>query len=135
MTSQPGRGVPLYLQLAAWLRARIISGELRPGDMAPGENQLRDDYNISRATAAKALDQLAAEGLLTRKSGVGSVIRDGHQLQAEVVEIVPGTLVRARMPLPGTTEGWLPLLVITRPGGADEVYDAQTTAVLCVAER
>ena len=126
----PGRGVPLYLQLAGWLRGKIAAGELQPGDMAPGEMQLRDDYNVSRYTAAKALDQLASEGLLTRRPGIGSVITG--DLPQNMVKVGPGTVIQARLPLPGAAEGWLPLLVISKPGEDPRVYDALTTAALCV---
>lgn len=127
--TQPGRGVPLYLQLAAVIREQIARGELSPGEMVPGENQLRDDYHVSRVTAAKALDQLAIEGLIQRKPGLGSFVLDAPP--AEVVQVGPAATVKVRMPQPGG-EGWRPLLCVYRPGGAEECYDATSAVVVTI---
>ena len=49
-------GLPLYLQIAEQLRARIVAGSLRPGDALPTEFDLKDQYGVSRATVRQALD-------------------------------------------------------------------------------
>ncbi|MGW8527014.1 GntR family transcriptional regulator [Nocardiopsis sp. NPDC055824] len=55
----------MYLQLAERLRTRITSGELQPGELMPTEREVAQEANVSRATAAKALEVLEQEGLLT----------------------------------------------------------------------
>ena len=49
-------------RLRTSLRARIVGGELRPGDEVPSERQVAADWNVSRPTATKALDVLRREG-------------------------------------------------------------------------
>lgn len=69
-----GSDVPLYLQLAAYLRIQIQSGVLQPGDLMIAENSLCDILNISRVTVRKSMDKLVEEGLLVRYRGKGTFV-------------------------------------------------------------
>jgi Transcriptional regulators len=66
--------VPLYLQLAAYLRIQIQNGVLQPGDMMITENSICDILNVSRTTVRQAMNQLVEEGLLIRYRGKGTFI-------------------------------------------------------------
>jgi DNA-binding GntR family transcriptional regulator len=54
--------LPPYLQLAAWLRDRIQSGELRPGQVLPSEQELMGATGLARITVRKAMRVLREEG-------------------------------------------------------------------------
>lgn len=64
----------LYLTIAERLRAGIESREWKPGDLLPSEAQLCREFGVSRGTVVKALDMLIAEGLATRRQGVGTCV-------------------------------------------------------------
>lgn len=66
--------VPLYVQLAAYLRIQIQSGILQPGDMMIAENSLCEILNISRTTVRQSMNRLVEEGLLVRYRGKGTFI-------------------------------------------------------------
>ena len=66
------RDGPLYLQIADRLREDIA--ELGEGARIPSEPQLARDWGVSRFTVAKAVEQLADEGLITRRQGSGSFV-------------------------------------------------------------
>lgn len=66
--------VPLYIQLATYLRIQIHTGILKPGDMMIAENSLCDILNISRTTVRQAMNRLVDEGLLVRYRGKGTFI-------------------------------------------------------------
>ena len=66
--------VPLWAQIADKLRESIRDGEFVVGDHLPSESQLITRFGISRATARNALNQLAAEGLVERRSGKGTKV-------------------------------------------------------------
>jgi GntR family transcriptional regulator len=55
---------PLYVQLAAVIRASITSGELSKGDPVPSESYLQQTHGVSRVTARKAIEVLRNEGLV-----------------------------------------------------------------------
>lgn len=68
---------PIYQQLNQLLRGLIRSGEYKVGDQFLTERQVCDQYDVSRATANKALSNLVAEGVLAFKKGVGTFVRGG----------------------------------------------------------
>ncbi|MGW7681946.1 GntR family transcriptional regulator [Kribbella sp. NPDC054772] len=63
-----------YLVIAAELRRRIDSGELRPGDRVPSTRALVRDFGVAMATATKALQVLQQERLVHPAPGVGTVV-------------------------------------------------------------
>lgn len=66
--------LPRYLELAEALRADLAELRLRPGDVLPTEVQLTERFGVSRFTVREALRQLAAEGLIRRKRGSGTIV-------------------------------------------------------------
>jgi len=78
--------LPRYVDIRRAIEARIMSGELKPGDRIPGELELVDAYGVSRMTVNKALSSLAATGLLIRRRGSGSFVASPKS-QETVLEI------------------------------------------------
>lgn len=73
--------VPVYLQLEQYLSDQINSGVLRPGDVVPSENELCQQFAISRMTARKAVDYLVRQGKVERRRGQGTfVVQSGHNV-------------------------------------------------------
>jgi DNA-binding GntR family transcriptional regulator len=65
---------PASTIIARALEDRIAAGELQPGDRTPSVRALARDFGVSPATAAKALNQLAALGLVDARPGVGMIV-------------------------------------------------------------
>lgn len=76
MTSFHDPSIPLYYQLLNILKEKIISGEYAPMDKLPTEEQLVNSYKISRVTVRQALQALENEGLIVRKRGKGSFVKN-----------------------------------------------------------
>lgn len=68
--------IPLYRQLAEIIRDRIRTGVYPPGARIPSEHQLAADYGIGRPTARQATDLLVRRGMLTRRRGAGTFVRE-----------------------------------------------------------
>jgi GntR family transcriptional regulator len=66
--------VPMYFQLKEWLSARILSGELAPGEQLPGEVELCDRLRVSRGVVRQALSELRHDGLVERRRGRGTFV-------------------------------------------------------------
>ncbi len=66
--------IPIFKQIAARLREQIEKGELRFGDVIPGERELAESLNVSRMTLRAAIDELVDEGLLIRQRGRGTLV-------------------------------------------------------------
>jgi len=61
-----------YERIAAALRHRLEAGEFRPGDPLPSEAELVAEYGVSRNTARRAYQHLAAAGAVVIRHGVGA---------------------------------------------------------------
>lgn len=65
---------PLYQQIYQLLRQKILSGQWQAGDMLPSENELIEQYQVSRATVRQALEELVSDGLIQRRQGKGTYV-------------------------------------------------------------
>lgn len=66
---------PPYLQVAALLRAAILTKKLSPGEQLPSQMELSRRYEVSRMTVQQALRILKDEGLVTSRQGSGMFVR------------------------------------------------------------
>ena len=71
----PGTGVPLHRQLFLVLRDEIARGAISVGDPLPTEQTLCEQFGVSRITVRRALGDLADQGYIERRHGVGSFVR------------------------------------------------------------
>ncbi len=65
---------PLYAQVREILLARIKGGHWKPGELIPNEFDVAAEFNVSQGTARKAIDTLAADGLVVRRQGKGTYV-------------------------------------------------------------
>lgn len=65
---------PIYKVIESDIKAKINHGELKSGDLVPSENELKDQYNVSRMTVRQALNNLVNDGYLYRHKGKGTFI-------------------------------------------------------------
>ena len=64
----------LYERIADFINEKIISGEYSAGEKLPTEQALAKMFNVSRITSKRALDELAAKGVISRSQGRGSFV-------------------------------------------------------------
>ena len=69
---ESGLQTPLYQQIYLLIRDRIMSGEYPHRSSLPSEHAAAEMFGVSRITAKRALNEVAAEGLCVRKRGQGS---------------------------------------------------------------
>jgi GntR family transcriptional regulator len=63
-------------QISAWLRERIQQGLYQPDEQLPSESRLGEQFRVSRITVRRALQTLENEGLLYRRQGLGSFVKE-----------------------------------------------------------
>ena len=56
------------------LHDRIVSGELKPGEKLPSQDELAKQFGVSRNTIREAIYKLTVIGLLSTKQGVGTIV-------------------------------------------------------------
>jgi len=67
-------GIPKYVQLAAIIKDKIIGKEYAANQQIPTEEQLCQEYQVSRITVREAVNRLVQDHLLTRKQGKGTYV-------------------------------------------------------------
>jgi len=77
---------PRYQQLKDLIIQRISTGELRPNDRVPSENELVEAQSVSRMTANRAMRELNDEGYVKRIAGRGTFVSD-FRSQSHVLEV------------------------------------------------
>lgn len=77
---------PRYQQLKDLIIQRISTGELRPNDRVPSENELVEAQSVSRMTANRAMRELTDEGYVKRIAGRGTFVSD-FRSQSHVLEV------------------------------------------------
>lgn len=65
--------VPAHVQIYRQMRSEILDG-LWIGTQFPGERALAERFGVSAVTSRAALERLAAEGLVERRRGHGTVV-------------------------------------------------------------
>ncbi len=70
---------PKYRILQEYLTDLITSEKLNHGSKIPSENELTEQFQISRHTVRKAIGELVAEGWLVSSQGKGTFVRDARR--------------------------------------------------------
>ncbi len=70
-------GSPIYRQLKERVVAMIIDGELKPGDALPSVRTVAADYQLNPITVSRAFQELADEGLVEKRRGLGMFVIEG----------------------------------------------------------
>ena len=70
---------PIYEQIVAQIKAKIISGELQAMEALPSVRTMSRELKISALTVKKAYDYLEEEGFVVTVHGKGSYISGTNQ--------------------------------------------------------
>ncbi|MEV7908312.1 GntR family transcriptional regulator, partial [Streptomyces anulatus] len=85
--------VPVYRQVAAFIRDDIQTGRHRPRRPLPSEVHLQQEFGVARDTIRRAIGYLADLGLVRTVPGRGTFVR---AREATVVELEPGMRITTR---------------------------------------
>lgn len=85
-------GVPLYHVIRRVLRDGIQSGRFKPGAALPTEDELAREYRVSRVTVRRALRDLASDGLIERRQGSGTFVRNRPARESVPVDTLTGSI-------------------------------------------
>jgi GntR family transcriptional regulator len=66
---------PLYMQVAEEIVARINRGELNSGDPIPSELSIQQEFDVSRGTARRMVQELRDRGLVVTIAQRGTYVK------------------------------------------------------------
>jgi GntR family transcriptional regulator len=70
-------GQPIYRQLRALAVARILDGVLGEGEPLPSVRNVAAEYRVNPLTVLKAYQELADDGLVEKRRGLGMFVTEG----------------------------------------------------------
>jgi DNA-binding FadR family transcriptional regulator len=114
------------------LGRRIVSGDLRPGDVLPREETLAESMEVSRTALREALKVLSAKGLIEARPKIGTRVRKTefwNQLDADVL-----SWRCASMPADDFIEKLVEMREIIEPAAAAAAARRRTAAQLAKIE-
>ncbi|QCP11928.1 histidine utilization repressor [Pseudoduganella umbonata] len=77
---------PIFQRIKDFLMAQIAAGHWKEGDVIPSEQALVKQFGVSRMTVNRAVRELTAESILTRRQGSGTYVAP-QKVQATLLEI------------------------------------------------
>jgi GntR family transcriptional regulator len=81
---------PLYHTIYHELKQRIVSAIYAPGASLPTERRLSEEFSVSLITIRRAMDELVLDGLIERRQGVGSFVRErGRNVMVAMSSFTP----------------------------------------------
>lgn len=76
-----------YEKIAAYIKQKIADGEYKGNEQLPFEKDLCEKFDASKMTVKKALDLLVAEGLIVKRRGSGTFVKDISKNEIEDIVI------------------------------------------------
>lgn len=67
---------PLYIQIQQYIKEGILKRKYSTNEKLPTENELMEQFGVSRITVANALSELAKEGWIKRIPGRGTFVKN-----------------------------------------------------------
>jgi DNA-binding FadR family transcriptional regulator len=120
-------------QIAEQIRQRILAGRLSADDRLPGEQELAQQFGVSRPTVREALKRLAAQNLIRTRRGAtgGSFVNRPSWSEAHDQLVTAATLLIGVAPIEpdAVAEARLTLLAACVPLAAERRQDSHLAAM------
>src|SRR5699024_1941300 len=71
---------PLYIQVQEILKKRIINEEYPIHTLIPSELELKDEFVVSKIPIRRAVEELALQVYVDKRSGVGTTVLDNNSV-------------------------------------------------------
>lgn len=74
-----GSSIPLFEQIKNAIKENIMTGDLDDGEQLPSVRVLSKELKVSILTVKKAYDELATEGFIEIRQGLGTFVAENNQ--------------------------------------------------------
>ncbi len=125
----PDSPIPLYHQICEQLQSRIREGVYPPGQMIPSETVLAKSYGVGRPTVRQAMDILVQKGLIQRKRGAGTFVKEPSP-QIDLFSLAGTSQAFSTKGVPTQKRVLLPLEKKTVTGDVDNPFHSKPAFVM-----
>ena len=78
-----GDARPIFRQIVDGIRMQIATGQVQPGDLLPSYRGLAMQLMVNANTVAKAYSQLASQGLVESRKGLGLFVAEPRRILSQ----------------------------------------------------
>jgi GntR family transcriptional regulator len=107
---------PAYRRVVDALRAQVLAGELVEGARLPSVREITQRYGVTTGTAARAIAELRAEGLVITRHGAGVYVRRFRAIRRSSPARLSREVWGTGTPIPDTDTGDRPRAVDVEVG-------------------
>jgi GntR family transcriptional regulator len=104
--------IPLFVQVAETIRARIANHEYRPGDAIPAARELEKEFGVSNITIRRAIELLERDGSILPRRGQRARVGEPG---SDIVEIE----------ISGDFRAWMDMAIGRKLGITAEILDRE----------
>lgn len=76
-----------YLYISNDIRNKILNGTFKANEKLPSEKEICEAYDVSKMTVKQAFDILVTEGLIIKRRGAGSFVKDLSKKELERISV------------------------------------------------
>jgi GntR family transcriptional regulator len=96
MSIDPASPVPLFEQLVAGIRGKVMGGELAVGERLPAARELAASLEVNVHTVLRAYQVLRDEGFIDLRRGRGAVVADRARDYAQLTKDIDRVVAEAK---------------------------------------
>jgi DNA-binding transcriptional regulator YhcF (GntR family) len=85
---------PVYIQIAAYIKKKILSGQISDGEPLPSRREIAAMLEINPNTAQKAFKLMEDEGYVMTVGNTGSIIHIDDKIRARIESELTENMVR-----------------------------------------
>ena len=74
--------IPIFREVAQKIRERVLDGTYVSSQRLPSEYELAKEFDVSRLTVRKAIDELIAQNILVKQKGRGTYAMQSQKIQS-----------------------------------------------------
>jgi GntR family transcriptional regulator len=82
MSVNPTSHIPIYEQIADYIRGAVAAGVFQPGELIPSVRTLALELVVNPNTVQRAYLELEREGLVVKRKGLGVTVADNGAAKA-----------------------------------------------------
>ena len=85
--------IPVYLQIMGFLKKRIASGNLQPGEKLSSVREMAQMFGVNPNTIQRVLQELERENLIFTERGIGNFVTKDERVIAKMREEMAAKMI------------------------------------------
>ncbi|WAM33951.1 GntR family transcriptional regulator [Caldicellulosiruptor morganii] len=85
--------IPVYLQIMEFLKKKIASGKLQPGEKLPSVREMAQMFGVNPNTVQRVIQELERENLIFTERGIGNFVTKNEKVISKMREEMAAKMI------------------------------------------